>query len=278
LLPRVLCLLLAMAGCGTTTPGGPSDAAPHPGDDGGTPGADGSAAADGGVAHLAVGASQNLLALDSCQVTPAQLPNVPAGTYTIRLDSSTLSKGSVPTSPPAPSFDNYVVVHLPIPAGDPQQDHRFFMLNGVGASYSVTLAEPGTIEVMFVDSDSVANSGQATVTLTPGDLTVTVDAVANVLRWQEGCNSSPATMDVSARGYSVTLLQSSLSSGSGSEDDFVILRLPSEVPQDDYRYVMLNGVEASHTFTALTGGTLRAWFISAGTGDSGEASLGVSAP
>ena len=41
---------------------------------------------------------------------------------------------------------------------------------------------------------------------------------------------------------------------------------------------MLNGVEASHTFTALTGGTLRAWFISASTGDSGEASLGVSAP
>jgi hypothetical protein len=233
---------------------------------------------DAGATRLTVTVAANELALDSCQVTPAELLNVPAGTYQIQLVSSTLSKGDVATTPPVPSVDNYVLVHLPLPAGDPQQDHRFFLLNGIGARDSFDLPAVGTIQVMFIDSDQVGNSGSATVSLTPGAYTTTVDAVANVLRWQEGCGATPATTDVGAVAQTIALLSSTLSSGPGSEDDFVIVRLPSDVPQDDHRYVSLNGVGASYAFFPASSGTLRAWFISATRAGSGQAIVGLTTP
>ena len=68
------------------------------------------------------------------------------------------------------------------------------MLNGIGAMKSITLAAPTTLGLMFVDADSAFNSGQGTVTLDSGGTTATVDAVANVLRWNEGCITTPAML------------------------------------------------------------------------------------
>jgi hypothetical protein len=270
-----LAALLGVAGCGSSATSGQPDGALPPGEDGGLPGDDASTPGDDtGPAVTTVGASQNLLALDSCQVTPATLPDVPAGTYTITLETSTLSKGNVATSPPTASVDNYVIVQLPLSAGDPQEDHRFFMLNGIGDSYDFTLATPGTIQVMFVDSDVEANAGEATVGLTPGGLQTTVDAVANVLRWRDGCSSNPAMIDVNVRPHDVKLLSSTLEWG-GLHGDYVLLRMPSEVPQDDYRYVILNGVDASHAFSPNTTDGIRAWFISPTASSTGQAILAL---
>lgn len=252
----------------------------QPANDVGTGTGTGTGSADGGVpigaTTLTVSAPQNMMALDACDVTPAELRVLPAGSYTITLTSSTLSKGNVATSPPAASKDNYVIVHLPLAPGDPGEEHRFFMLNGIGSSFAFTLPREGTIQVMFVDSDVAGNNGDATVTVTPGNNQVAVDAVANVLRWQQGCNSTPAMVDISAGHHTVVLDSSSLSSGSGAKDDFVLLRLPSEVAQDDHRYVILNGPKASFPFDSVDGGTLRAWFISAtATGVGGQAVISI---
>jgi hypothetical protein len=274
--------LLVLAGCtagggGSTPPGHDGGTGPETGgDDGGpAPETDGGPApeTDGGLPELAVSAADNVLDLPACGVTPATFHDVPAGTYTIQLDSSTLSKGV--TNSNAPSQDDYVVVHLPLPAGDPDEAHRFFMLNGVGASRPVTLPEAGTIEVMFIDSDDASNHGQAVVSLDPGGLTTTVDAVANVLRWRDGCSTAPATIDLSAGTPSLKLIASTLSSSTGASDPFVLVRSPSELAQDDHRYVMLNGLDASATLEAPNGGAVRAWFISAGSSNSGQAAVQV---
>ena len=231
---------------------------------------------DSGPAILSVIAGQNQLSLDTCNVAPAVLADIPAGTYTIQLAASTLSKGSVSGTPELPAVDSYVLVNLPLGANDPQQDRRFFMLNGVGATANVTLTTTGTIGLMFLDSDSGSNNGTATVTLTPGGYSTTVDAVTNVLRWQEGCQSTPATLVVTSGAHRATLATSTLSAGPGSHDDYVLLRLPSEKPTDDHRFVMLNGVGASYDFTPYNSQTVRAWFISAGSGTSGQATVEVS--
>jgi hypothetical protein len=230
--------------------------------------------ADAALPPVAVVATQNGLELDHCSVTPALLSAIPAGTYTIALTASTLSKGAV--SGMIPSTDNYVVVNLPLPAGDPHEDHRFFMLNGIGANASVTLPAAGTIQLMFIDSDMAANSGEATVTLDPGGYSATVNAANNVIRWDEGCLSTPAMLVVPAGPQRVTLATSSLSAGSGSTDNYVLIRMPSEMPMDDFRYVILNGVTSFFDFTPFNSNSLRAWFISS-AGGSGQASLSVSA-
>jgi hypothetical protein len=161
-------------------------------------------------------------------------------------------------------------------ANDPQQDRRLFMLNGVGATANVTLTTTGTIGLMFLDSDSGSNNGAATVTLTPGGYSTTVDAVTNVLRWQEGCQSTPATLVVTSGDHRATLATSTLSAGPASHDDYVLLRLPSEQPTDDHRFVVLNGVGASYDFTPYNSQIVRAWFISASSGTSGQATVEVS--
>ena len=82
----------------------------------------------------------------------------------------------------------------------------------MGRAESITLAAPTTLGLMFVDADSAFNSGQGTVTLDSGGTTATVDAVANVLRWNEGCITTPAMLVVNAAPHRVTLTASTLSS------------------------------------------------------------------
>ncbi|HWE26986.1 MAG TPA: hypothetical protein VHB97_03245 [Polyangia bacterium] len=228
---------------------------------------------------FAVGAANNVLELDTCQVTPAMIANIPAGTYTITLAASTLSKGTVATTPPQMSVDNYVIVWLPLGTGDAQHDRRFFMLNGIGANASFTLTATGTVQVMFVDSDAAGDTGQATVAVSPGSYSTTVDAVTNGLRWSTGCSSTPSELAVTGGNHTVTLAASTLALASGDPANYVILRMASEVPQDDHRYVMLNGVGASYAFNDTDpGDPLRAWFISPTAGSTGAATLTVSTP
>lgn len=237
------------------------------------------AGSDGGAAPLSakILAAQNGLELDGCSVNPALLSSIPPGTYTITLTASTLSKGGVSgTTPPTPSVDNYVVVNLPLPAGDPHEDQRFFMLNGIGAAASVTLPATGTIQLMFIDSDMASNSGEATVTLEPGGYSATVNAVNNVIRWQEGCLSTPSTLVLPGGPQRVTLVDSSLSDGNGSTANYVLVRIPSEMPMDDHRFIILNGVGSFFDFTPFNSSTLRAWFINS-SGGSGQATISVSA-
>lgn len=259
--------LVALAGCNS---GGASSVPPV-----GDAGADWSGpTTDGGVPVIRVNADENYLRLDACNLTPAVLAGVPPGTYTITLASSTLSKGL--TNSRQPSFDDYVVVHLPLPAGDPDEVHRFFMLNGVGANRSITLPAAGDIEVMFIDSDDQNNKGEGLVTLEPGGMSVTVSPTTNVLAWQTGCRSGAANATLSPGNTTLTLLDSSLSSGPGFTDTFVAIRAPSEVSQDEKRYVILNGLNDSATIQAPNGGLVRAWFISAAAGGSGTADIGIS--
>ena len=76
----------------------------------------------------------------------------------------------------------------------------------------------------------------------------------------------------------MTLVESTLSSGSGSKDDFVLLRLPNETATNPHRYVILNGIGASQDFTPYKGQTVRAWFIAATSGTTGRATLLISDP
>ncbi len=268
-----LLLALAAGGCGDSTSSPPQVAA-----DGGGGGSDTgpiTPGQEGGVVNvptLTVSAQQNALALDACRTTPAA-QSLPAGNYTIALAASSLSKGQIASDTPTPSVDPYVIVHLPLAAGAQGEDHRFFMLNGIGASAPITLPAAGIVQAMFVDSDTAANNGNATVTINPGGYQLIVDAAANVLAWSTGCQGTPATLDVKSGDHSLKLISSTLSSGQGAKDDFVLLRLPSEVPEDSHRYVMLSGVGASVGFNVASqdGGTLRAFFLEATRSGSGQA-------
>jgi hypothetical protein len=222
-----------------------------------------------------VNAAQNNVTLSGCAFEPAHIANVPAGTYTITLSASTLTKGGVSgPKPPPPSVDNYVIVHVPLPAGDPHEDHRFFMLNGVGANASITLPADGTIDVMFIDSDVDDNTGTGTVTLSPGGMSTTVSAVDNTIAYDDKCHSMPTAQALGGGTWRVTLVDSTMSSGSGAHDDFVLVRTPSEVPTKDDRYVILNGVGATHDFQPFNSQTVRVWYIGASAG-TGEAHVSV---
>jgi hypothetical protein len=223
----------------------------------------------GGAIVVTVNAASNAVTLAGCGFSPAQIAGVPAGTYTITLTASTLTKGGVSgPRPSAPSADNYVIVHVPLAGGDPDEKHRFFMLNGVGANASITLSGTTTIDGMFIDSDQASNSGTATVTLTPGNQSMVVSATTNDLAYDTLCHSKPATQAVAGSAFRVTLLDSGFSSGSGAHDDFVLVRTPSEEPNNDHRYVILNGDGASQDFSPFNSQTVRMWYIgaSAGTG------------
>jgi hypothetical protein len=258
---------LAALGCGgsgqTSSGGGGSGGGASTGTgntDGGGPVANGT---------VTVNAAANAVTLAGCGFMPAELANVPAGTYTMALTASTLSKGGVSGQHPAPaSVDNYVIVYVPLPPGDPHEDHRFFMLNGIGASASVTLPRAGTIKVMFVDSDTDSNSGTGTVTLSPGGMTAVVSATTNDLAYDTLCHSMPATQSVVGGTFRLTLVDSTFSSGGGAHDDFVLVRTPNEKPMQDDRYVILNGVGATHDVQPFNSQTVRIWYIGAtpGTG------------
>jgi hypothetical protein len=254
-----------------------SDAGPDASDAGPDASDAGPDANDAGPLVLNVVGATNVLALGSCGVTPATIA-LAAGSYTVTLESSTLSKGNVSGSPPVPSVDNYVIIQLPLPTGDAQSAKRFFMLNGIGTSSSFTLSAAGNLGAMFIDSDTTGNSGQATVRVQPGNLSAIVDATTNVIAWQTGCASTPASTGVTGATHTMTLTSSTLSAGGGEADDYVIVRLPSEMPQDDFRYVILNGVNASKVFTPFNLFTLRAWFISPAGVGSGVGTLSITPP
>jgi hypothetical protein len=216
---------------------------------------------------ITVDGATNAIVLGSCGVTPASIAGVAAGAYSLTLTASTLSKGGVsgPTPPP-PSHDDYVIVHLPLPPGDPHEDHRFFMLNGVGTSASITMSAAGSIDAMFVDSDTSSNNGTGTITLSPGGMTATVDAAANVIAYDAGCRSMPAVQTLSDGRYRATLADSTLSSGGGAHDDFVLMRTPSEQPMEPDRYVILNGVGSNHDFAPYNAKNVLIWYIGASPG------------
>jgi len=259
-------------GGGASTGGG--------GASGGGGNAPGDGANDGGPprpATLTVDAVNNSIVLDRCAgLAPAMAVDVPAGDHTIALTASTLSKGSVPDGNEGqlPSFDDYVIVHLPIAPGE-AASRRFFMLNGVGATATFELSAPGAVQLMFIDSDAAYNDGRATVTLDAAGPSTIVDGLANVLAWKDGCASTPAAVTVSGRPHRATLVDSTLSAGGGSKDDVVLLRLPSERPMDPSRFVILNGVGASVDFTPHLGDSLRGWFITPTIGASGRATIAV---
>jgi hypothetical protein len=240
----------------------------------GTAGTAGTTGGDGGIVTasdgatvVTVNAASNAVTLDGCGFSPAQIAGVPAGTYTIALTDSTLTKGGVSgPKPAAASADNYVIVYVPLPAGDPNENHRFFMLNGVGATASITLPATATIQAMFIDSDVDSNSGTATVTLTPGSMSMVVSATTNDLAYDDNCHSMPATQGVSGAMFRVTLLDSSFSSGGGAHDDFILVRTPSEAPMNDHRYVILNGDGTSQDFAPFNSQTVRLWYIGASAG------------
>lgn len=267
--------------------GGASAAAGEPGiDDGGLnePGDPNSGGSTGGgdkkVLNLTVSAPASALALDACGAVPAVIPEVSPGTYDIELTASNLSKGNVSDEDDneSPSFDDYVIVNLPLPPGDPAEDMRFFMLHGVGDTMSVTLTEPGPVNVYFVDGDNEYNSGTATVSLKGGDAVqqVTVDATANVIAWKSSCKgTAPATVTTSDSPQRVTLVSSTFSSVAGATDHFVLLRVANEMQVNDHRFTMLNGIGSSFEYTPYAGDVLRAWLISASGGGSGAAQLKV---
>jgi hypothetical protein len=225
---------------------------------------------------LTVDASQNALVLGPCGVAPATFAAVPPGAHTLTLTASTLTKGGVSgPKPAAASHDDYVIVHVPLPPGDAHEDHRFFMLNGIGASASVTLPNSEQIDVMFVDSDTADNGGTGTVTLGPEGATATVSGTMNLISYDTACHSTPAAQTLSSGQYRVTLMDSTLSSGGGAHDDYVLVRTPSEQPMDPNRYVILNGVGASADFTPFNSTTVRIWYIGASPG-TGQAHVLVS--
>jgi hypothetical protein len=239
-------------------------------------GADMSVVADLSPYMIVVNAATNVLQLDACSVTPASVANLPAGTYVVTLATSTLSKGTVATTPPQPASDNYVIVQLPLPDGDPQHDRRFFMLNGIGADAGFNLPVTGTVQVMFIDSDNTGNSGDGGVTFAPGSYQTTVDAVDNVLRWRQGCNATASQIYVPPGPHTIKLVSSTLKIASGDPANYVVVRLPSEKPVDDHRYIILNGVGASYVFNANDPTPLHAWYIAATTGSTGQATLSIS--
>jgi hypothetical protein len=193
----------------------------------------------------------------------------------VKLTASTLSKGKVSAgNDELPSFDDFVIVNVPIAAGDPAS-RRFFMLNGVGTMANFTLSAVGTVKLLFIDSDAAANTGQGTVTLDTTGATAIVDATTNVLPWNTGCFATPVSMTVTNVPHRLTLVDSTLSSGGGSNDDYVLLRLPSERPMDPYRYVILNGVGSTLDFTPYMSTSLRAWFISPSAGATGRATVTI---
>ena len=228
---------------------------------------------------LTVDALLHSIVLDRCTgLAPATI-DVPAGQHTIALTASTLSKGAVsdPNDNPVDSYDDYVIVNLPLSSSEPAS-RRFFMLNGIGTMKSFTQSTvPGTVKLMFIDSDATFNAGQATVTLGTAGPTATVDATANLIAWNTACSSTPASLSVSDRPHRATLTSSTLSAGGGggSADDFVLLRLPTERPMDPHRFVILNGVGASVDFTPYLGESIRAWFITSAPGATGRATIVV---
>jgi hypothetical protein len=241
-------------------------------------GADASAGGAGNAPttwRITVDAAKNAVLMDACGVKPAVIADVPAGTYTIALMASTLSKGNVSVLD-VPSMDNYVIVHAPLAAGDPHEDHRFFMLNGIGAMAPIVLSATGTIQAMFIDSDNSGdNMGTGTVILTPGAVSAKVDPNNNLFAYDDSCHSAPATLVLPVGKYRAALVDSTFSSGPGAHDDFVLLRIPSEQPTEDFRYVILNGVGASHDFSPYNSDTLLAWYIGASAG-TGQATVMVS--
>lgn len=260
-------------GATADAPDGATGDAPDGSLDASVDGDAGDAGPDAASSNLIVLAGQNQINLVSCGVTPALLSGVSAGAHTLTLSASNLSKGYVSN---IVAQDNYVIVKLPLPEGDAQSARRFFTLNGIGAHKDFTLPAMGDIELMFIDSDAAYNMGTGTITLdAPSATTATVDAVANLIQWDNGCNSTPAQLVISGRPHHIALTASTLAAASGSHDDYVLVRLPLEQVATDQGFVILNGIGDGVDFTPVNNDTVMAWFITDMTGASGTATLTV---
>jgi hypothetical protein len=275
----LLVVLVAAPGCddgnASAEDGGTQNTMVSDAGGGGGDGASGDAGAP--PATLTLDAVNNSIVLERCAgLMPATVIGLTPGTHSIGLTASNLSKGSVsgPNDSQLPSFDDYVIVHVPLAIGA-ATDRRFFMLNGVGTMTDFTMSTGGEVHFMFVDSDAAFNSGSSTVTIDGTGPNATVDGIANVLAWSTGCSSTPATLTVSNHRHRATLADSTMSAGDGSREDFVLLRLPSEQPRDPSRFVILNGVGASIDFTPFESDSLRAWYITPEIGASGQATVVV---
>jgi hypothetical protein len=170
---------------------------------------------------IAVSSSQVLAWKSACSALPVESPVLAPGSYLVTLTASNLSKGSS-------QQDDYLLIGLPIAAGEPAESIRYFVLNGLGSKRSFTLASAGVVRAWFLDSDRLHNSGTATATITPGVHPLTVDAKENVIAWLEDCKSVPAELEVPAGSHRLTLTESSFSSAPGFTDPHVLLRLPLE--------------------------------------------------
>lgn len=269
----------ANGGSGATDGGVGETGGTDAGGSAGNPNANGGSAGKA-TRDLKVSAPASALALDACGATPAVLADVAAGTYDIELTASNLSKGSVSDTHgnQSPSFDDYVIVNLPLPAGAPNEEMRFFMLHGVGDKVNVTLPVAGPVNIYFIDGDKDFNTGQATVSVQGGDEVkqVTVDAAANAIAWKTSClGTAPATVTTSSAPQRVTLVASTYSSGTQLNDQFVLLRVNNEMQVNDQRFTMLNGIGSTYDYTPYEGDVLRAWLISAKGSGTGSAQLKV---
>ena len=83
--------------------------------------------------NMTISATDNLIQYrEICNATPAEITDVPAGTYTITLDSSTLTANQY-----SGRNDQYVLLRIGAwEYNDPDRIYNFVMLNGVGDSFT----------------------------------------------------------------------------------------------------------------------------------------------
>ncbi len=224
---------------------------------------------DAFAVSLSVGAAQ-VLGWKTCASTPAESPPLGAGTYSVTLTASSLSKGT--------HKDDYLLIGLPVAPGSADERFRFVVLNGVGATQAFTLASPGVVRAWFLDSDHSNNTGTGTATVAPGAHALTVAGNSNVIAWLQDCKTSPAEVEVPAGTHRLTLKASTYASAPGLSDAYVVIRLPLEGDESN-KFISLNGVGDSKVVTLPAFGLVRAWLLAESTGSqSGQVTITVTAP
>lgn len=225
---------------------------------------------DAFAASLTVSPGHVLAWKSACGAVAAESKPLAPGSYTVTLSASDLSKGS--------GKDNYLLVALPIAAGSAEESIRHVVLNGVGDQQSFTVSSPGVVRAWFIDSDTLYNTGSATLTIGPGMQVLGVDPGVHVIAWQGACKSAPAELELPAGKHRLTLAASSYSSVPGQSDPTVVVRLPLE-GDEPTKYLSLNGVGDSVVVELPAFGIMRAWLLAESTGaESGQATVKVTAP
>jgi hypothetical protein len=225
---------------------------------------------DAFAASVTIGPGQVLAWKSACAAVAAESQPLAPGSYTVTLSASDMSKGS--------GKDNYLLVALPIAAGSAEESLRHVVLNGVGDQQSFSVSAPGVVRAWFIDSDTLYNTGSATLTIGPGAQSLEVDPGVHVIAWQGACKSAPAELELPAGKHRLTLSASSYSSAPGQSDPAVVVRLPLE-GDEPTKYLSLNGVGDSVVVELPAFGILRAWLLAESTGaESGQATVTVTAP